>query len=109
MDIKIKTGRDRGEDQSGETLSLVRFNIGSTLNNLVNESFIISQIMDCPMVEVEGDHTTGLILSAVEEAGVTVASSPQVGSTATLALSENQPGWRLFPPVDLSRRKVFHY
>ena len=65
--------------------------------------------MDCPTVEGEVGHTTGLIQSVVEEAGVTVASNPRVGSTVTLELSENQPGWRLFPPVDLSRRKVFHY
>ena len=71
------------------------------VENVVNESFIISQITDCPTVEVEVDHTTGLIQSAVGQAGVTVASNPRVGSTATLGPSGNQPGWRLFPPVDL--------
>ena len=95
MDIKIKTGRDRG-DQSGEThLGLVSFNIGSLY--CFNES-LISQITDCPMEEVEEDHSTGLILSAV--AGVTVASNPRVGATVISGPSGNQPGWRLFLPVD---------
>ena len=50
------------------------------------------------MEEVEEDHSTGLILSAV--VGVTVASNPRLGATVILGPSGNQPGWRLFLPVD---------